>query len=317
MPAGPRGVWLWVWETGPTPHALNGFAGAFVRAANGGGVVGDGYNFAHNYAAWTHAYGASRCVAWTYVYGASEAKGHYTDGALAAHTLADAAPHAPAYVADIEGNVAPAEAELFVTTLRQLKPGIPIGFSSYPTRAQAVNFGVPWDTLVKHCDFGAPQVYWAKQEAHLDEVYADHAGKPVHVAVAPADASGWVQAAVTSMTRGGGASIWSAPVQPGWATGIATIASTPYTGPGGTPISVQLPMLDLSHADTNSVIDPSVRTLKALLVAAGDLASAPPWSTTADDSVRTAVLAFQHASELVEDAIVGPLTWTALIAPIH
>jgi hypothetical protein len=320
LPAALRGVWLWIWDTPPAPHALDGARGAFVRAANGGSTVGGGFDFAHNYAQWVSSYGVSRCIAWTYVYGDSDGGGAHTDGTHAAHVLADAAPHAPAYIADIEGNVTPANAQAFVATLRALRPGVPIGFSSYPTKNQAESFHVPWQTVFDACDFSAPQVYEPYQQALLDQVYADHAGtvghpgKAVHVAVAPPDAPGWVATGVVAMTRSGGASIWRGPVQPGWTNGVATIAHTPLGGVTSTDVTVTLPILDLRGAANQPITDPSVPNLKALLVAHGTLNSPAPWTREADGAVHDAVVTFQQNTSLTADAIVGPATWGALLS---
>jgi len=320
LPMALRGVWLWIWNTPPAPQALNGLRGAFVRAANGGSTVGGGFDFAHNYALWVNSYGTARCVPWTYVYGDSDGGGNHTDGAQAADVLVQSAPHAPAYIADIEGNVTPANAGSFVTTLRALRPGVPIGFSSYPTRHQAESFHIPWQTLFDACDFAAPQVYQPYQQALLDQVYSDqagthgHPGKAVHVAVAPSDSGGWVATGVAGMRRSGGASIWRGPVQPGWANGIGTIAHTPFEGGASADVTVTLPILDLRDAATQPVIDPSVPNLKGLLVAHGSLHAPATWTPEADGAVHDAVVSFQQSASLTGDGIVGPLTWTALLA---
>jgi hypothetical protein len=173
-----------------------------VRAANAAATSGNGVDFAANYHAWKELLGA-RVLPWTWLGPPAS-----SDGLAAAEVVAEAAPGEPLYVVCIEQGLPDQEAEAFAERLRQLAPGALVGFSSYPTRAQAASFGVPWDACVAAFDLGLPQVYFAGQRADLDRVVADHRGRPLHVAVSPGDDAGWLASARVGLERHLGASVW-------------------------------------------------------------------------------------------------------------
>src|SRR6266540_2921225 len=184
----------WVWRT--PPEALpEGLQAMFVRAANAALTSGDGVDFAANYGAWKEFLGA-RVLPWTWLGPPAS-----TDGLAAAEVVVEAAPGEPLYVVCIEQGLPDSEAEAFAERLRQLAPGALVGFSSYPTRAQAASFGVPWDACVDVFDLGLPQVYFAGQRAELERVVADHRGRPLHVVVSPGDDAGWLATARTGLER--------------------------------------------------------------------------------------------------------------------
>jgi hypothetical protein len=222
-----NGTWLWVYNRRPVHSGLNGFTGAIVRAANGNGVhTASGFDYSELYARWAHAYTPARCAAWTWLYGPSEVGGgSHTDGYLAATAIAESAPQAPSYLADIEHDVPAAEIAKFTSRLRELKPGVPLGFTSWPTEHQASTYHVPWTALVEHFDFGAPQVYEGYQGDLIETVIHDHHQKPLNVIFRPDRWPGWQACASAMLQRFGGFSIWSFPVRQSWRTAIEEIAA--------------------------------------------------------------------------------------------
>lgn len=214
-------VLVWVWRDPPAP--LPDGVTALVRAANGASCRAAGFDYAANYAAWKRAH-PGRVLPWTWL--GPPAPG---GGSAAAAALLRAAPGEPLYVADVEEALPPAEAHAFAAAIRHAN-GALIGFSSYPTRAQAVGVGsVPWDALVAACDIGLPQVYYASQRAKLAQVAADHKDLTVHVAVAPDDDPNWMQTAAWGLARGG-VSVWRAGL-PGVTAWLAKLTD-PTTDPG-------------------------------------------------------------------------------------
>jgi hypothetical protein len=101
----------------------------------------------------------------------------------------------------------------FAARLRQREPIAALGFSTWPTRAEAEQAGVPFDACVDAFDFGLPQVYTpAQRELLLAEgspVVADMAGKPIHVAVFPDADPGWFDSARLGVLEHAGASGWA------------------------------------------------------------------------------------------------------------
>jgi hypothetical protein len=214
----PGKVAAWVWRDRPRPLGA-AFDMLWVRAANGGRNTGpDGFDFLANYRAWQAA-SSVPLVPWTWIYP--------TTSPLAG-AAALAKVDAPAYILDVEELVPADTIRRFVAELRRLRPGRPVGFSSYPTRAQFVNVngasaGGTWDALVSSCDFGCPQVYFSSQAGRMPQVVADMAGKPVHVAVSPADYSGWLDVARLAVGVHLGVSVWASHVAgwDGWARALA------------------------------------------------------------------------------------------------
>lgn len=233
----------WVWRDGlpsdpKAPAVPAGVDGLLVRAANGTGYTGSGgFSYRASYAAWAARAGAAHCGAWTWLGPPTS-----SDGRAAADALHTAAPAAPYYVADVEGALSRGQATAFVRRLAELAPGRPVGFSSYPTRAQAVRFGVPWDELVDVCQFSAPQVYWPAQRAQLAQVLLDHhrssgAALPVHVAVSPTDdPGGWLTIAREGVGRLAGTSVWrlGLPGALGWMRSLP-VPSAPAPAPAPKP----------------------------------------------------------------------------------
>jgi hypothetical protein len=213
----------WVWQDGPPPSWPAGLDAVLVRAANGAGHTGSGgYDYRASYRAWRRAYGA-RVLPWTWV-----GPPAFGDGAGCADAIATAAAdgHPVAlYVADIETAVPAGQVTAFRRRLAELDPAAAVGFSSYPTRAQAVAQGVPWDECLAAFDVALPQVYWPYQRQRLDQIRADHANLPLHIAVSPTDDPQWTDTARYGLTRGAGVSLWryGLPGFTTWAAGAADL----------------------------------------------------------------------------------------------
>ena len=192
--------------------------------------------------------------------------------------------------------------------MKQLRPNVPLGFTSYPTKGQAVAQGVPWDALLAQCDFGAPQVYWPYQGKQLadETVYHDHHGKPTRVAFAPADWSAWEPAAKSARAHDGGVSIWAAPIDPQLWPSIRALRS----GEATIAVTATLVELDLRDAPVHPVEHRLVNNLKALLKATGDTTVDPGRiDGKATSMTLEAVHAYQQARGLRVDGIVGVNTW--------
>ena len=64
----------------------------------------------------------------------------------------------------------PAQVGAFAARMRLREPIAAIGFSSWPTRAEAEQAAVPWDACVEAFDFGLPQVCTPAQRRLLVKV---------------------------------------------------------------------------------------------------------------------------------------------------
>jgi len=309
------GIWIWVFMTLPTPTQLAPYAGAVVKATNGNGTTGDGFDFAGNYAHAVQLFGPSRCAAWTFLYPAT------THGATAAQTLANAAPHAPAYIADIEdyryqpGKSLPkAEIDAFFSKMHELRPGVPVGFTTYPTKAQAEQQLVNWTACIDACDFGGPQIYWPKQLEKWQTVVHDHTAKPFHAVFSPDDSGeAVVPVAQNALAKHGSVGIWAHPfIHPNSQHVVDQVLAAWHSGENA-HVAIDLPVLDLSHADTATVRSPGIRLLQSLLVAAG-LLTAAGVDGAAGPQTKAALLDFQTHHHIAADARVQQATWTALLA---
>ncbi len=226
----------WVWQDAPPPAWPAGLDGVLVRAANGAGTTGaGGFDYRANYRAWRRAFGV-RVLPWTWVGPPTSSDGRACAEALVT-AAADGGPIG-LYVVDIEDALPHGQMTAFRRRLRELDPGALLGFSSYPTAAQATAHGVPWAECVGVCDLGMPQVYWPYQRALLSQILADHGGKPVHVAVSPGDDPQWIDSARWGLDHAG-VSIWryGLPGFGSWAAGLGRLD-------GGSGI-----MLDAQTAD--------------------------------------------------------------------
>ena len=97
--------------------------------------------------------------------------------------------------------------------MRLREPIAAIGFSSWPTRAEAEQAAVPWDACVEAFDFGLPQVCTPAQRKLLvredSPVVADMAGQADHVVVFPDADPGWLESARVGVDGHAGASAFS------------------------------------------------------------------------------------------------------------
>jgi hypothetical protein len=118
------------------------------------------------------------------------------------------------YVVEVGPETPPAQVTAFAARLRQREPIAALGFSTWPTRAEAEQAAVPWDACVDAFDFGLPQVCTPIQRRLLvredSPVVEDMDGKPIHVVVFPDADPDWVDSARLGVTKHAGASAFSA-----------------------------------------------------------------------------------------------------------
>ena len=196
----------WVWHGGP--RSIFGLEAVFVRCASGtSGTAPSGFSYADNFRAWLRARGPA-VVPWSWF-----GPPHGSDGVASADALAAIAPGQRVYVVEIGPETPPAQVTAFAARLRQREPIAALGFSTWPTRAEAEMAAVPWDACVDAFDFGLPQVCTPAQRQLLvgedSPVVADMAGKPIHVVVFPDADPDWVDSARVGVTEHAGASAFS------------------------------------------------------------------------------------------------------------
>ncbi|MFL6183804.1 MAG: hypothetical protein ACJ745_02950 [Actinomycetes bacterium] len=197
-------VWVWHGE----PRSIFGLDAVFVRCASGtSGTAPSGFSYADNFRAWLRARGPS-VIPWSWL-----GPPHGTDGPASADALAAIAPSQRVYIVEVGSETPPAQVAAFAARLRQREPIAALGFSTWPTRAEAEEAAVPWDACVEAFDFGLPQVCTPTQRQLLlrDEspVVEDMAGKPIHVATFPDADSSWVDSARLGVAEHAGASAFS------------------------------------------------------------------------------------------------------------
>ena len=196
----------WVWHG--EPRSIFGLDAVFVRCASGtSGAARSGFSYADNFRAWLRARGPA-VIPWSWL-----GPPHGSDGPASADALAAIAPGQRVYVVEVGPETPPAQVAAFAARLRQREPIAAIGFSSWPTRAEAEQAAVPWDACVEAFDFGLPQVCTPPQRQLLlrddSPVVEDMAGKPIHVAVFPDADPLWVDSARLGVAEHAGASAFS------------------------------------------------------------------------------------------------------------
>ena len=196
----------WVWHG--EPRSIFGLDAVFVRCASGtSGTARSGFSYAENFRAWLRARGPA-VIPWSWF-----GPPHSTDGPASADALAAIAPGQRVYVVEVGPETPPAQVAAFAARLRQREPVAALGFSSWPTRAEAEQAAVPWDACVEAFDFGLPQVCTPTQRQLLlrddSPVVEDMAGKPIHVAVFPDADPLWVDSARLGVAEHAGASAFS------------------------------------------------------------------------------------------------------------
>jgi hypothetical protein len=196
----------WVWHG--EPRSIFGLEAVFVRCASGtSGTAASGFSYADNFHAWLRARGPA-VVPWSWF-----GPPHSADGEASADALAAIAPGQQVYVVEVGPLTPPAQVGAFAARMRLREPIAAIGFSSWPTRAEAEQAAVPWDACVEAFDFGLPQVCTPAQRKLLvredSPVVADMAGKPIHVVVFPDADPGWLESARVGVDEHAGASAFS------------------------------------------------------------------------------------------------------------
>jgi hypothetical protein len=196
----------WVWHGGP--RSIFGLDAVFVRCASGtSGTAPSGFSYADNFQAWLRARGPA-VVPWSWF-----GPPHGSDGVASADALAAIAPGQRVYVVEVGPDTPPAQVAAFAARLRQREPIAALGFSTWPTRAEAEMAAVPWDACVDAFDFGLPQVCTPAQRGLLvregSPVVEDMAGKPIHVVVFPDADPDWVDSARVGVAEHAGASAFS------------------------------------------------------------------------------------------------------------
>jgi hypothetical protein len=196
----------WVWHG--EPRSIFGLEAVFVRCASGtSGTAASGFSYADNFHAWLQARGPA-VVPWSWF-----GPPHSADGEASADALAAIAPGQRVYVVEVGPLTPPAQVGAFAARMRLREPIAAIGFSSWPTRAEAEQAAVPWDACVEAFDFGLPQVCTPAQRKLLvredSPVVADMAGKPIHVVVFPDADPGWLESARVGVDEHAGASAFS------------------------------------------------------------------------------------------------------------
>ena len=196
----------WVWHG--EPRSIFGLEAVFVRCASGtSGTARSGFSYADNFHAWLQARGPA-VVPWSWF-----GPPHSADGVASADALAAIAPGQQVYVVEVGPETPPAQVGAFAARMRLREPIAAIGFSSWPTRAEAEQAAVPWDACVEAFDFGLPQVCTPAQRQLLvredSPVVGDMAGKPIHVVVFPDADPGWFDSARVGVDEHAGASAFS------------------------------------------------------------------------------------------------------------
>ena len=197
----------WVWHA--EPRSIFGLDAVFVRCTSGTSAAGrGGFGFADNYRAWAAATRGPAVVPWAWMGPPAS-----SDGVACADALHAIARGGRLYVVEVGAGTPAEQVAAFAARLRQLEPTADVGFSTWPTRAEAEVAGVPWDACVDAFDFGLPQVFAAYQRELLlrpdSPVVADMAGKPIHVAVFPDADPQWMETARLAVAKHAGVSAWA------------------------------------------------------------------------------------------------------------
>jgi len=245
-------VWVWHGE----PRSIFGLDAVFVRCASGtSGTAPSGFSYADNFRAWLRARGPS-VIPWSWL-----GPPHGTDGPASADALAAIAPGQRVYIVEVGSETPPAQVAAFAARLRQREPIAALGFSTWPTRAEAEQAAVPWDACVEAFDFGLPQVCTPTQRQLLlrddSPVVEDMAGKPIHVATFPDADSSWVDSARLGVAEHAGASAFSVDQSSfsAWRRQLGALGegrqelppAAPALGPPAAPLEPPPPALPLAR----------------------------------------------------------------------
>ena len=196
----------WVWHG--EPRSIFGLDAVFVRCASGTSrTARSGFSYADNFRSWMVSRGPA-VIPWSWF-----GPPHSAEGVDSADALADIAPGQRVYIVEVGPGTPPDQVTAFAARLRQREPIAALGFSTWPTRAEAEQAAVPWDACLDAFDFGLPQVCTPAQRQLLvresSPVVEDMAGKPIHVAVFPDADPDWTESARVGIDDHAGASAFS------------------------------------------------------------------------------------------------------------
>ena len=196
----------WVWHG--EPRSIFGLDAVFVRCASGTSrTARSGFSYADNFRSWMVSRGPA-VIPWSWF-----GPPHSAQGVDSADALADIAPGQRVYIVEVGPGTPPDQVTAFAARLRQREPIAALGFSTWPTRAEAEQAAVPWDACLDAFDFGLPQVCTPAQRQLLvresSPVVEDMAGKPIHVAVFPDADPDWTESARVGIDDHAGASAFS------------------------------------------------------------------------------------------------------------
>lgn len=225
---------LWVWEDGRPAAWPVGYDSALVKAFDGRSLVSrQGVNWMANYHNWKDSAPGRPTGAWGAVYP--------DDGESVGQQMAPHLNGAAYIVLDVEdwngAHWSDDQIRAVVAGFRTHLAGIPLGYSSYPTRKQCQEHGINQALLDELCDFAFPQVYFPYQAAELPQVFADH--KHPIVTVSPADDGAWHATAVAAETRTQRVAFWRMGVADWQGWGVAVADITPPVKP---PVPVPDPL---------------------------------------------------------------------------
>jgi hypothetical protein len=189
----------WVWHG--EPRSIFGLDAVFVRCASGtSGTARSGFSYADNFQAWMVSRGPA-VIPWSWL-----GPPHSAQGVDSADALADIAPGQHVYIVEVGPGTPPDQVTAFAARLRQLEPIAALGFSTWPTRAEAEQAAVPWDACVDAFCTPAQRQLLVRDGSPVVE---DMAGKPIHVAVFPDADPNWAESARVGIDDHAGASAFS------------------------------------------------------------------------------------------------------------
>lgn len=201
---------LWVWEDSRPAAWPQGYDSALVKAFDGRSTQSrQGFGWMANYRRWRDNTPGRPIGVWGAAYP--------DDGASLGLELATELSAAPYIVLDVEdwngAHWTDQQIRDLIAGFRAHLPHVPLGYSSYPTRAQCSAHGINQQLLDELTDFAFPQVYFDYQANELGTVWSDH--KHPVVTVSPADYAHWHDLAGRADTAAQAVAFWRMGV-PGW-----------------------------------------------------------------------------------------------------
>lgn len=223
-----------VWEEAPPKQWPDHYTGVCVKVCDGRAYQSaQRFSWSDNYAAWVERFGQERVGAWAVAYP--------QDGQALGEVIAKVAPHTGYVVLDVEdfGGIrwSPQSITAICEGVKHHYPHAPVGYSTYPTRAQAAEHHIDQATLDRLCDFSAPQVYFPYQRDAIATIDRDN--RHASWIVAPGDDPHWDASVKASLVRSGRVFYWRAGLSgwEGWpAKTAAAIPVTPEPAPAPDPL---------------------------------------------------------------------------------